>query len=342
LLTLNSTSTAAHTGGTTVAAGDLRVTGTLGGAVQVNAGAILSGSGNLTGATTVAGTVSPGTTGSGSLDSTGTVELGPDAIYAVGVSSWTGTTAGVSWDLLTAGTLNLSATPADPLVITITGTPTGFTETAKTLRIASSNDNPITGFDLAAIQINATGFVGTGTWAIQKTTVMAGEVFDRDDLELVYTPSATPFQLWATAKGLQDANDDPAFDADNDDETNLTEFALDGNPLSGAASGKVVGKVATLGADKVLTLTLPVRSGATFAGATDKTATVDGAVYRIQAGPELGTWPSVVSEVTGAEATALQAGMPALSSGWVYRSFRAPGNLTTDPRAFIRVKITAP
>lgn len=342
LLTLNSTSVAAHTGGTTVSGGELRVTGTLGGAVQVNAGTILSGSGTLTGATAVAGTVSPGTTGSGSLDSTGTVTLGPDAIYAVGVSSWTGTTAGTSWDLITAGTLNIAATPADPLVIRITGTPTGFTDTGKVLRIASSNDNPIPDFDLATIQIDATGFTGPGTWSIRKTTVLTGEVFDRDDLELVYTPAATPFQLWAAAKGLVDANDDPAFDADSDDETNLTEFALDGNPLSGAASGKVVAKVATLGTDKVLTLTLPVRNGASFTGATDKTATVDGAVYRIQAGTTLASWPSVVSEVPEPDATALRAGLPALSSGWGYRSFRAPGNLSTDPSAFIRVKITAP
>ena len=44
-----------------------------------------------------------------------------------------------------------------------------------------------------------------------------------------------------------------------------------------------------------------------------------------------------MTEVAGADANAIQLGLPALSSGWVYRTFRAPGTVVPgEPRKFMR------
>jgi autotransporter-associated beta strand protein len=328
-LTLGPLCSATHTGGTTVDAGSLQVNGQLAGTVQVNASGILGGTGTLSGAATIAGALAPGQT-VGQLNSTSTLTLGPDSDYVLEVGSWTGITPGTHWDHLAVDTLALTATPANKLTLRVAGTPDGFTEVGKTLVIATSVQ-PITGFDASAIQIDSTGFSGGGTWAVQQTG---------NTLEAVYTAAPdTPFDTWASGKGLDETNNGPAQDPDGDSQSNLTEFALDGEPLSGAASGKVVGKIATVGADQALTLTLPVRSGAVFAGSTEQTATVDGVVYRIQGGNNLGSWALAVSEVTDGDATTIQNGLPALSTGWTYRTFRTPGPVSTDPREFIRAVI---
>ena len=48
--------------------------------------------------------------------------------------------------------------------------------------------------------------------------------------------------------------------------------------------GKIVGKIATVGGNPVMTLTLPVRSGATFSASSGDqlSALVDGIYYRIE------------------------------------------------------------
>jgi hypothetical protein len=37
----------------------------------------------------------------------------------------------------------------------------------------------------------------------------------------------------------------------------------------------------------------------------------------------------------------LDGGLPALSTGWTYRTFRAPGKVGTDPKAFLRAKVSS-
>jgi hypothetical protein len=62
--------------------------------------------------------------------------------------------------------------------------------------------------------------------------------------------------------------------------------------------------------------------------------------YTIEAGDDLGSWTLDVDEVTGADATAIQAGLPDLSgAGWSYRTFRSPGTVSGDPREFIRARV---
>jgi autotransporter-associated beta strand protein len=160
-------------------------------------------------------------------------------------------------------------------------------------------------------------------------------------LNVTSSGTATPFETWAADKGLTAANDDPSDNPDNDALDNLGEFAFDGDPLSGATGGKIVVQVASVGGQQVLTLTLPVRSAVgAFSGGTSLSATGDGVTYTIEAGDDLGPWTLDVDEVTGADATAIQAGLPALSgAGWVYRTFRSPGTVAGDPREFIRARV---
>ena len=137
-----------------------------------------------------------------------------------------------------------------------------------------------------------------------------------------------------------------AANPDGDSLNNLGEFALDGDPTSGRSSGKVVGKIATVGGVKVFTLTLPVRTGAILdpadpaGGELVLKQTADVLSYRIQAADNLTSFPHTVTEVTGSDAVAVQFGLPALNSGWTYRSFRSPGPVSGDPAEFMRVVIS--
>jgi autotransporter-associated beta strand protein len=134
-------------------------------------------------------------------------------------------------------------------------------------------------------------------------------------------------------------------DPDNDGLNNLAEFALNSNPSNSTTSGKVIGKVATLSGNQVMTLTLPVRAGATFADdATtheEISGLTDGVIYRIQGSANLSAWTLDVSEVgAGSDLDAIQAGLPALDAGWIYRTFRTPGTVSSDASNFLRVQLT--
>lgn len=62
-----------------------------------------------------------------------------------------------------------------------------------------------------------------------------------------------------------------------------------------------------------------------------------GLSYKIQAFTDLASWALTVTEVTGADASAIQLGLPSLNSGWVYLTFRAPGTVVPgEPRKFMR------
>jgi hypothetical protein len=127
-------------------------------------------------------------------------------------------------------------------------------------------------------------------------------------------------------------------DPDKDGYNNLTEYALDGNPLAGANDSKVIGQVTTVSGDEILTLTLPVRELANFpVGTGDRVSDpIDGIIYRIEGGVNLNTFTDTITEVT----PALDAGLPVLSTGWTYRTFRAPGTVSTVPKAFLRAEIS--
>jgi autotransporter-associated beta strand protein len=297
-----------------------------GGLTKTGAGRLqLNAANTYTGATVVsAGTIG----GSGSV--AGTLAVGASAsvapgtsvgTFSVGATTLAGTyeceIAGAAADVLSVnGNLNLSGAS---LAVTATA-PTG------------------TGWTIATY----TGAL-TGTFA----SVTAGYTVDYATPGVIkLVQSATPYGLWAAANITAvnpGADATPGGDPDGDGTTNIAEFALNGNPLSGAASGKVVGKVANVGGNPALVLTLPVRSGAVFAGSTEQVSTlIDGVIYRIQGSDGLATWDLAVSEVLGGDKTSIENGMPALDGGWEYRSFQSPGSISGDAAEFLRAVIENP
>jgi hypothetical protein len=160
--------------------------------------------------------------------------------------------------------------------------------------------------------------------------------------------NATHYVLWINTFGTLTAPADklPTANPDDDALDNLAEFALDGDPTNGAASGKIVGKTAPVGGNPALALTFPVRTGASAdpadpaGGELILEELADDVSYTIQATDDLADWTALtVSEVAGGDAADIQAGLPAVNPGWVYRTFRSPGPVAGDPVEFIRVAI---
>ncbi|MFD0895112.1 autotransporter-associated beta strand repeat-containing protein [Luteolibacter ambystomatis] len=303
-----------YTGTTTVSAGTLLANNSSGsatgtGAVTVNSAAKLGGSGTASGAVTIAsgGTIAPG-------NSVGTLNTGAlilTGTYACEVNGATADKIAVTGNLdLTGGTLAItSSSPSGTLVIaSYTGTLTGTFGT-------------VTGLPPGyALNYNA----------------------GAKQIELV--PSDA-YSSWATTAGLTGGNNGKADNPDGDGLNNLGEFAFNDNPLSGVSSGKIASKIATIGADQVMTLTLPARSTASFSpSGTTMTATADTVTYVVEGSDTLSTFAIAVTEVTGPDATAIQAslGLPLLDSGWTYHTFRLTPTVASAPKGFIRAKVSSP
>ena len=295
---------------------ELTNTSTYTGATNVNGGILKLGADNVLPDT------SPVSIGTATLDAdirtdlAGTLDVTGSAVInlASGAALAFADSSAVDW---TGGTLNITGTlEATSLRFGttsggLTGGPTG---------------------QLALISVNGSGL---GTYTLDA------------DGYLVPGGAGSAYDTWATAKGLTGAagsSTDPAkaADPDGDGKNNLYEFAFDGNPLSGAYDGKIVGKVATIGTDQVMTLTLPVRTGAIFSPSSGDqlSALIDGIYYRVEGDVNLSTFANTITEVTGGDAAAIQAGLPALSTGWAYRTFRDSGTVSTVPKAFLRAKVS--
>lgn len=151
--------------------------------------------------------------------------------------------------------------------------------------------------------------------------------------------AADPFNPWIDSftSLTNPADKTKSADPDHDGRSNLMEFALDGDPTSSANDGKIRSAV---GLDNVLTITLPVRLGASFtAGGDLVSAPVDGVIYKIQGSTDLSDFVTTnVTEVI----PALTSGMPNLTTGWEYRTFRLPGTTSSNPRGFLRAVISEP
>jgi hypothetical protein len=186
------------------------------------------------------------------------------------------------------------------------------------------------------------GFVDAGgdKW----TKVNGAKLYTFDETTGILTlASASAYDDWATAKGLTVANNAKGDDPDNDGNNNLFEFAFDGNPLSATNDGKIVGKIGTVGVDQVMTLTLPVRTGAIFSASSGDqlSALIDAITYRIEGDSDLGgTFANTINEVTTGDESTIQAGLPTLSTGWTYRTFRDAGTVPTVPKVFLRAKVS--
>jgi hypothetical protein len=115
------------------------------------------------------------------------------------------------------------------------------------------------------------------------------------------------------------------------------EFAFDGHPRVQEPEGAFTGSLNIITGEETLTFTIPVRDGAVFSGGPARTSDIiDGVTYRIEAGRDLANGDVAPVEVTGPDAEAIQTGMPELSPGWSYRTFRMPDSTTDEPRMFFR------
>ena len=150
--------------------------------------------------------------------------------------------------------------------------------------------------------------------------------------------TGTPFTSWMSAHDFSAfANPDltATGDPDRDGESNFKEFALNGDPRSAAISGKMRSRIETLGDGQALVLTLPVRGNPLFTGAPGKSGVADQVAYTIEGSNGLAAFNQVVTEIP-----ASIAGMPALDSGWSYRSFRLDGVIgVRGPAGFLRVRM---
>jgi autotransporter-associated beta strand protein len=183
------------------------------------------------------------------------------------------------------------------------------------------------------------GFTNAGANKWTKTNGAKLYTFDETTGVLTLAP-ADAYAGWALAKGLDGSPGKEAGkgdDPDQDGKNNLYEFAFDGNPLSGANDGKIVGKPAPVGPDEVLTLTLPVRNGAVFPVSPGALVSnpIDGIRYIIEGDGSLSPFDDGITEIP-----AITAGLPGLSAGWSYRTFRSPGIVPTVPKAFLRAKVS--
>ncbi|GEM_PF-5383847 len=198
--------------------------------------------------------------------------------------------------------------------------------------------------------LTASAITGKFTKVNQPAGMPAGTAFS-----VSYSPTAvrltvtTPYEAWINSfESLTNVADKlKTADPDNDDQNNLVEFALDGDPTNALATGKVVVKVAPISGVEALTLTLPVRTGTTLDPSDPAGGPVvlkhagDAVSYSIEASEELtnSSWTLDATEVIGADATSIQSGLPVLSTGWVYRTLRSPGPVVGDPEEYMHLVV---
>jgi fibronectin-binding autotransporter adhesin len=275
--------------------------------------------------------------------------LGTSTIQAADAS---GTARQIELSGTVSGAGNLIKTGTGTLVLSGTITTTGSTLVqAGTLKLKSAGLP-----DSAALEVTSNGllnlaFTGrdtigslilngvsvTGEWGSPSSGAANTSALITGTGKLqVGASAATPFESWASSHGLTGNDALSTADPDHDGQPNLLEFALDSDPTSSSASGKVSTKVTSISGNDALIVTLPVRNGAVFSGSPAKSAVIDGALYVIEGTNDLATYDQVIEEL----GTAQSSGLPTLSTGWTYHSFRLSGDIATrGPRGFLRIRV---
>lgn len=290
----------------------------------------LTGTGITTGSVLAkAGSVVAPGTNAGTLG-LGDTTLEDNAVVEWEVSDWNGS-AGTGYDTIAAAALRFTPGAGTVTLKVRQLALTNFANVPKSFTLATAAGT-ITDFSPAKFLLDTTGFTaGPGTWAVAQSG---------NSILLNYTGAAggSAYDDWAAAKGLTGGDIATSADPDKDSSINLVEFALNSEPKSGTDSGKVRVAIANLSGADYLTMTLPVRTGITFAGSTEQVGSGSGVRYRMQGGNSLNLWTAPVGEVT----PALAAGLPALDVGWSYRTFRITTPVSGSPQNYIRAKIEAP
>jgi autotransporter-associated beta strand protein len=313
-----------YSGATSVTAGTLlvNVTQTGTGAVAVSSGATLRASGKMSGAVTVTGTLAPGISGIGMLES-GQVGATPRTTTINGtLQIETDGSAGTPTDVLkAAGALTLGA--ASTIDFNSIGTPLSATS-----------------YVIASYGGTLTGTFGTMTDLPPGYSLVYN--FNNGVTSTNIALVKTPYTLWMET--FYPGETDPAIigaaaDPDGDGENNAVEFALGGTPNNGSSRARI--HPLTLdsddgGTDKELLLTIAVRSGTpAFTGTPSPAATHEGFTSTVQGSLSLATFSAPVSVVT-----TVTTGLPAAPAGYEYRTFRLDGSDGLPSKGFLRVQVT--
>jgi autotransporter-associated beta strand protein/T5SS/PEP-CTERM-associated repeat protein len=197
-----------YSGPTAVAAGTLRINGNNAlavGPVSVAADGTLGGSGTVGGVTSLGGgaTLAPGNS-PGNLTFAQGLTLADGGNYNWQLANAAGT-AGIAWDTVTvAGTLDITATSADPFAINlwtlsstgpdVDGPAANFDPTTSySWRIATAAS--ITGFSEDAFEIVTTSANGTAGFANSTSGGTFSLALAGNDLNLLFTPGSGPTDI---------------------------------------------------------------------------------------------------------------------------------------------------
>jgi hypothetical protein len=296
----NTSGSALGDAGLTMDAGALRGNGSTAGAVTVGAGAVVA-PGN-----------SVGTLGFGSLT------LNADSICEVEITG-----ASSNDKLNVAGALVANGK----------------------MKITLSGYAPVAGnsFDIADGTIT-----GAPTFDFTSAVLTAGLLWDTTQFATdgtIRVISADPYIAWAAGFGLTEGK---LGDDDKDGSANILEFATNSNPVNGGSGARAFGQAVTISGDTILTLTAAVRTGAIFGAAVapdaaNQQATKDQIIYTVEASNDLSVWNAVVvTQLNPADSATVQGALtlPTLDAGWEWLSFRTDDTLVTDPRDFVRLRVS--
>lgn len=155
---------------------------TYSGSTTIATGTTFGGVGGMTGPVINNGTLTPGNSAPGILAVNNTLTLAPDSAIDWQLTNYAGT-PGIGYDQITVNSLNLTATPEDPVTVKITAQSLTTIPAAEHAFVLIRSVSPITGFDAAKFNLDTTALpAGFGTWSIRQVD---------NNVELVYDNNST-------------------------------------------------------------------------------------------------------------------------------------------------------
>ncbi len=350
-----------HSGATTVNQGTLTVD--TAGSLGATTGALAVGNNNTTadGTNTILNLSTTADTVKGSLSgailppltgtNTATINNGGSGRNFTVNQTVAGNFAGV---IAGAGDFTLGSLSTNTLTLTGTNTYSGNTTVNAGILSVATDDVFADTSTVSLAAASSLDLSHSGIDTVNKLFINSIEqanglyTFGTGQLNVVGATVSTPFQTWATAKGLTGASgfeNGPADDPDKDGATNIAEFAFNGNPLSGSDNGQIYVLTADSDADspdtsKELILTLAVRktTPAFTAGAPATAPLTDGVNYSVHGSTDLASFGVTVTPVGFID--------PGVSltdaTNYEYRSFSLSGSNGLSGKGFIRAKAEAP
>lgn len=330
-LTLSGAST--YLGPTTVAAGELVVSGSLTGGVRVESGTVLSGTGSLAGSSTIFGTHQPGgSPGTGTQTFSGPLTYGVASHLAWKLQANLDAGAGTNFDRVNAATVEIVPGAMIDVTLNAPGSNVNFTNVfwsqARTWTVVSSSSSVTGTFQIGTVSSDAGGrsAASYGVFYLQHTA---------SAVNLVWSPMTTVQQWKAAFFGANASN--PAIagdsiDANNNGIPNLLEYGLGGDPLAAGGGAAIPAHGADGGGCFTLSFQRILNRG-------DLTLTLQGSDALD------GVWTDLAQSTGGAAFIVLDPIVTVIEAGsgltrTVVASDLRPMNDHSRPRRFLRLKAT--